>query len=218
MAIFTSYSHEDAIQGSVEDCEYRAVWGREWLARMPSPVRRCHQKSALVMLLREFWWAASMKAAAAKSRTMATTHGTPASGHGLRMALVPLDLEGTRRRHPTYASIGIVRYLMAGQRAGVASAIVGNRQAAVGTHHVDVEIYQPLARDVGRRRAYAVSSVTDGAREAVPSNVIVVIAPTGIGEDLRQVVALGAHGVRAVYAQVRIGEGVGDQPSRHRGL
>ena len=38
--------------------------------------------------------------------------------------------------------------LVAGQGTGVAAAVIGNWGAVVLSHYVDIEIHQPLARDI----------------------------------------------------------------------
>src|SRR3974390_1087807 len=53
--------------------------------------------------------------------------------------------------------------------------------------------------------------MTDRTTEAILPDVRAVLEPAGVGEHLIQVVALGAHGVRAVDALVGIWESVGDQ-------
>ena len=60
--------------------------------------------------------------------------------------------------------------------------------------------------------------MTDGATEAVATDVGAVFNPAGVRQHLVEVVTLGAQGVRSIDAAVGIGEGVGDQSAGHRRL
>lgn len=53
----------------------------------------------------------------------------------------PWALSGRHRRNRT---IRVVRHGMAHQRAGIAAAVIRDRQAGILSHHVHVEIHQPL--------------------------------------------------------------------------
>ena len=108
--------------------------------------------------------------------------------------------------------------LMAGQRATVGSAVIGNRSAVVLTHHVDVEIHQALARHPGSHRTHAVRGMTRRTGESILRYVIAVMGETRVTHDVGQIMALGAHAVRSVETEVRIGEQVRDLAAWGRGL
>ena len=67
--------------------------------------------------------------------------------HRERPVLTGLLLQGlgsTGSLQTADRSIWVVRHLVASQTASAKSAIVGNRQAIVRSHHVDIKIHQPL--------------------------------------------------------------------------
>src|SRR5271165_1920734 len=107
---------------------------------------------------------------------------------------------------------------MTGEGAVAGAAIVGNRQPVVGPDYVDIEVHQALSSDVGRIGAHAVGGVADGTGKSVLRNVRVVLDPAGVGQYLRQIVALGAHGIRAIHAEVGIGKSIGDESPGNRRL
>jgi len=61
-------------------------------------------------------------------------------------------------------------------------------------------------------RAHAVRYMTGGTREAI-INMTGVVAEAGICENLRQVVALAAHGVGAIDAQIGTGIQIRQKPT-----
>jgi hypothetical protein len=99
---------------------------------------------------------------------------------------------------------------MAGESAVASATIVGDRQTIVRPDHIDVEIYQPFSTYIRRRCAHAMRRVTDRARESIGADVLLVPGPTGISQDLLQVMTFATHGVWPIHAEIRIREGVGD--------
>ncbi len=99
--------------------------------------------------------------------------------------------------------------IVAGERAGVGSAIVGNRRAEeararVLSHNFQIEIHHALAGDIRRIWAHAVSGVAHRAGESCV-DVQRVLAKAGIGKNVGQVVTFGAQRIRAPGS--RIGNG-----------
>ena len=107
---------------------------------------------------------------------------------------------------------------MAGQSAGVAAAVVGDRSAVVLRHHVNIKIHQAFARNSRGYRTHAVRSMADGTGEAVLRHVVAVLRKAGVSLDFVQIMTFGAHAVRAVEAYVWIGKQVRDLSARHSGL
>src|ERR1039458_5498180 len=94
--------------------------------------------------------------------------------------------------------------LVAGQNAGVARAVIGNRNAIVLAHYVGVKIHQSFARNVRRNRAHAVCSMTDRTGEPVLRYVIAVLQEAGVADHVAQIMTLGAHAIGSVEAEIRI--------------
>ena len=111
-----------------------------------------------------------------------------------------------------------MRDFMAGECASVAAAVIGNWSAIVLPHHIDVKIYQPFARDTRRNRAHPVRRVADRTGEPILRYVIAMLQEAGVAYHVAQVMALRAHAVRSVQAEVWIRKCIGDQASRRRGL
>lgn len=98
---------------------------------------------------------------------------------------------------------------MAGEHAGVGGVVVGDGLRSILADHVDIEIDEALSAEVGIRASDAVGAVTDRASEA-GVHVASVLRELGVGEET-QVVALAAHSVRTVHAEVGIAVEVGDE-------
>lgn len=122
--------------------------------------------------------------------------------------------DGRRR----YTAVGIMSDPVAGQRAAVRGAVIGDGQRAVGCDHVDIEIDQPLATDRSACGSHAVRSMAGGAAET-GVDVIIMVVPAGVLHDLvLQIMALAAKRIRPVYAQVGIRKQVRDELTGHGGL
>ena len=106
--------------------------------------------------------------------------------------------------------IGVVRCVVAGQRAGVAAAVVCNRRTVVLANHVDIKVDQPFSRHIRSYRTHAVGRVASGAGETVLTDMQTVLGKAGIRQHLAQVVTLGAHAIGASEANIGIREKVGD--------
>ncbi len=109
-----------------------------------------------------------------------------------------------------------MRGTVAGQNAGVGGVVVGDGRGSVLADDVDVEIDESLAGDVGIRASDAVGGVTNRTSET-GVDVAGVLRELGIGEET-QVMALTAHCIGAVHAEVGIAIEVGDELSGGDGL
>ncbi len=124
----------------------------------------------------------------------------------------------TPLRNARYGAIGVVRDLVAHQRAGIRPAIVGNGRAVIFSHHVGIEVHEPLAGDSGRNRSHAVGCMAGGATESILRDVQAVLRETVIGNHVAQVVTLAAHRVGSSDGEIGVGEEVGDEPARRSSL
>src|SRR5579883_1269475 len=116
------------------------------------------------------------------------------------------------------AAIRVVRGIVAGQRASVCGMVIRNGRAVILADYVHIEINQPFAGYAGVHRSHTVRRVAHRAGESVVGNVPPVLRPTRVGNNVVQVVALRAHGVRSQRAQVWRRERVRDRPARHARL
>ena len=113
---------------------------------------------------------------------------------------------GALHQQGLHRAIGIVHGFVADQRACIGGAVVGDGHASVRSHNLQVEIDQPLAGDVSAPRSHAVRGMTGGTSEA-GVDVAGVLSPTRILDDLvRQIMALAAHRIGAIDAE--IGRGI----------
>src|SRR5580658_1768808 len=101
------------------------------------------------------------------------------------------------------AAILVVCSAVAGQRAGICGAVVGNGRGPILGNDADIKIHQPLAADIWVDASYAVRGVTYRTAEA-GGDMALVLAEAGVRHDVAQVVALAAHCVRPVHAEVGI--------------
>ena len=102
-----------------------------------------------------------------------------------------------------HRAIGIMHGPVAHQGATVRPAVVRDGHAAVRSYDFQVKIDQPLARDVPAARSHAVRAVARRAGEA-GVDVARVLAPTRILDDVvRQIMALAAHRIGAIDAEIR---------------
>ena len=117
-----------------------------------------------------------------------------------------------------YCAVRVVRDCVAHQHAGIGAAVVGDGGAAVGSHHVGVEVDEPLAGDGSAGCAHAVRGVAGGATEA-GVDVVAVLDPACVLHDLiGQVVAFATERVGPNDTEVGIGKQVGDQSAGSWGL
>lgn len=103
--------------------------------------------------------------------------------------------------------------LVAGQDARVAAAIVGNRGAVVLSHYVGVKVHEALPGNTRGNRAHSVRRMADRAGKTILRDVVAVLEKTGVCNHIAQAVALGAHAIRPIEAEVWIRKRVGNQSS-----
>ena len=98
----------------------------------------------------------------------------------------------------------IVRLSVTHEGAGVIACVVGvrDRSGPVWRDYVAIEIDEALTGDGRRGPTHAMRSVTNGAGES-GIHVGEMLAPTQV--QLGQIVALGAQGIGAGRAQIRVG-------------
>src|SRR5260221_12883517 len=118
----------------------------------------------------------------------------PSHPANLRRCLTPYDRQRLWQYHAVYgdSAVGIVRRIVARQRASIRSAIVGNWRRLILADNRDVEIDQPVAGNSRAERTEAMCCVADRAGGTVVRNVAAVLRPTCVGHDVIQVVALCA--------------------------
>lgn len=107
---------------------------------------------------------------------------------------------------------------MAQQCASVGAAVIGDGSRTVLPNHVRIEIHHALSRNRRRRCAHAVGGVANRTTKTVLGRMKAVLREAGIGENLRQVVALRAHGIRTGHAGVGSRKEIGDDAAGHRRL
>jgi len=86
---------------------------------------------------------------------------------------------------------------------------IRNWRSTVRCNHVDVEVHQPLARDVRAGGAHSVPGVAGRTSEAIV-DVPAVLGEARVRNDDTQIVALAAQPVRAIHAEIGVGEEVGN--------
>jgi len=96
-----------------------------------------------------------------------------------------------------------MRDFVTGQHASIGSAVVGDGRSSVLRNHIDIKIHQPLAAYIRVRTTYAVAGVTRRTGEA-GVDMALMLAETGVRHDVAKAVAFAAHGVRPVYAEIRV--------------
>ena len=106
----------------------------------------------------------------------------------------------------------LVRLLVAHETAGVGGPVVGDWVGSIHSHDVPVKVDEALASDRRARTSHSVCRVANGTRESI-INVPRVLGETGVAENLREVVALGAHRIRTVHTQVRRRKDISNQSS-----
>lgn len=123
----------------------------------------------------------------------------------------PPDLRragGATHRNRT---IRIVGRIMAHQHTSVGGAAIGNRGSLILAHYVDVKIDEPFAGYVCADRTHSMGCVTNRARESVLGDMQAVLGPAGVGQNVGQIMTLGAHCVWTLLAQVRCRKQIGDR-------
>lgn len=82
-----------------------------------------------------------------------------------------------------YGAIGIVRHLVADQRAGIRGAIVRNRHSSIRRDYICVKIHQAFSADASTVGTHSMRRVASGATDS-GIDVIVVMIPAGVLDDL----------------------------------
>ena len=109
-----------------------------------------------------------------------------------------------------------MRGIVTGQRAGVRSLVVGDRDSCIRSHDVRIEADQSLACRIGAAIPSSVPGVAGRATEP-RLDVLGMLRKTRILQHIGKVVALRAHRIRTIRAEIRIRKQVGDRlPGRHR--
>ena len=103
------------------------------------------------------------------------------------------------------------------QAAGILAAIVRDRDARLGSHDTRIKIHHSFSTDRTRNATHSMPGVANRTGKTIV-NMVRVSAEAGVVQHLDQVVTLGAHCIRARYAQIGIGKQVGDCSTRGRGL
>ena len=106
--------------------------------------------------------------------------------------------------------------VMACETARICGAGIGN-SCSVRGHEVDIKIDESFPGDGCVGAIHSVGSMTSGAREAV-IDMTGVLGEARIRDDLVQIVALRAHRVRTVHAEVGTRIEIGDQQPGARSL
>lgn len=114
-------------------------------------------------------------------------------------------------------AIRVVRGVVAGQRAGVRTLVVGDGRAPVRGNHVGIEADQALPGRIGTAASDTVRAVAGRATEP-GIDVERVLGKTRVLHDVGEVVAFRAHRIRPIRAEVGIREQVRDRPARPRRL
>ena len=80
--------------------------------------------------------------------------------------------------------VRIVSGVVACQRAGVRSAIVGNWRSLILADNPDIKINQPLPGNAGSNGSHPMSRVAGRAGKTIARNVAAVLRPTRVGHDV----------------------------------
>ena len=113
-------------------------------------------------------------------------------------------------------TIRIMRCVVTGQRTGVGGPVVGDGHSIRGDH-VDVKIHQPLAADIRVGACHAVRRVTYRTGEA-GVDMVLVLGEAGVRHDIAQAVALAAHRIRPIHAEIGVWKQIGYQLAGQRRL
>ena len=110
-----------------------------------------------------------------------------------------------------------MRVVVASKVAGIGCPRIRDGVCSFRRDDVDIKVDEPLSGDGGVIPAHAVSGVTDRTREAVV-DVPGVLGEASVGEDLRQIVALRAHRVGTIHAEIGARIEIGDKQPGARSL
>ena len=110
-----------------------------------------------------------------------------------------------------------MRVIVASQGAGVGGSIVGDGLRTVGRDDFNIKVYEALPGNHGADTAHSVRGVACGTTEAVV-DVACVVSEAGVGDDLRQIMALPAKAIWPIDAEVRIREEIQNQLARQSSL
>lgn len=122
--------------------------------------------------------------------------------------MCPIALRGVLRD----GTVGVVCGHVTNQNAGVRGPGIRNWEAAVRGDHIDVEVHQSLSGDGPAARAHAVGGMANRTSET-SINVVAVLVPACIRDDIIEVMTLATHRIGALDAQIRVGIQVGNQLS-----
>lgn len=100
--------------------------------------------------------------------------------------------------------------LVADQCACVCSVIVGNWIRSIHSHNIGIKVDQPLPGNAGVDPSHAVGGVAGRARKAI-IDMPGMLGETRVAYHAIQIVALRAHCVGAIHAEVRSRKQVADQ-------
>lgn len=112
--------------------------------------------------------------------------------------------------HSSDRAVGTVFDLMAGERAGVAAAIVRNGCTTYRCNYFQVETHQTLTGTISRRDLRAMRGVASGTTEA-RVQMRGVTFKAAILQDGREIVAFPTQGIRPLTAGIRAGVQVRNQ-------
>src|SRR5205807_3208767 len=116
----------------------------------------------------------------------------------------------TRCTHRNGA-VRIVRHVVARERASVRALVVTHRRTRIRRHHIRVEADQTLPGCVRTAVAHAMPRMA-GRTAKSRIDVLRMFREAGILHDIRQIVALRAHRVRTVHAEIRVRKHISDRP------
>jgi len=108
-----------------------------------------------------------------------------------RLKLICSLLHHRARSDKRNGPIRIMRGIVTGQRASIGSLVVGDRGAAIWSHHVGVEADQPLARGIRNATPDPVPRVAGRATESC-IDVLGMLRKTRILQHIGKIVALPA--------------------------
>ena len=103
-----------------------------------------------------------------------------------------------------------MRDIMTDEGAGIRPRIVRNRHGLVRSHHANIKVNQTVAGNISIQRADAMCRVADRAGEPVLRNMVAMLSPARGRKNNAQIVALRAHGVGTLRAQIRRWKSVRD--------
>lgn len=109
-----------------------------------------------------------------------------------------------------------MRVIVTSKAARIGGPRIGNSICSVRRDDVNVKIYEPIPGDIPVAAAHPVGAMARGTRKAI-IDMPGVLGKARVAQNLRQVVALPAHRVGTVHAEIRAGIEISDhQPGAHR--